>query len=336
MGAVCEAVIETGIRAAVGMITIEFPFGSCGTGPDDYLAKGQKARDKYGAGDDGLLSWTVSLHAPYTVSDSTMLKAKALSDRLDTKIHIHLHETQTEVDDSIAQKKDGTCHLSDQPCSPLANLKRLGLLNSKLIAVHMTALTDEEISWVGASGASVVHCPSSNLKLASGFCKVGQLVDAGANVAIGTDGASSNNTVDMIEEMHLAAILAKGVARDARVVPAHTALRMATLNGARALGLDHRIGSLEVGKEADMIHINFDEPRVWPRPSTTGVSFDPVTHIVYSGRSDMVSDVWVKGRRLVQNRQPLTIDMNMISTKAQAWGEKITGLMKEMRRSSAE
>lgn len=329
----CEAVVATGIRAAIGMIAIEFPFGSYGSGPDEYLQKGEAAKARF-AGEDRI-SWTVSLHAPYTVSDGTFEKAKALSDRLDVPVHIHLHETQNEVDDSKAQNREGTCHLSDQQTSPVENLRRMGLVNKRLVAVHMNAITDEEIKWLGDAEASVVHCPSSGLKLASGFCRVHDYASAGVNVAIGTDGASSNNTLDMMAEMKLAAILAKAVSKNATVVPARTALRMATLNGAKALGIDGVTGSLKVGKAADLIAVDFSCPAAWPAPSSAmSPGFDPVTHIVYSSSRDQVTDVWVQGRRLLEARRPLTIDVPAVRANADKWGAKITEVLRPAAASS--
>lgn len=200
-----------------------------------------------------------------------MKKGRDLSEKLGVPLRIHLHETAEEVEASnVGNKESKSCHMSDEKCSPLANMKRLGLVNERLVAVHMTALTDEEITWVGSAGASVVHCPVSNMKLARGFCPVNNLIKAGVNVAIGTDGASSNNSLDMMAEMKLAAVLARAVAKDARAVPAMTALRMATLNGARALGLGAKTGSLVKGKDADMIAVDFSGPATWPAPAVGG------------------------------------------------------------------
>jgi len=330
---ICDAVLRSGLRAAVGMIAIEFPFGTYGTGPDDYLAKGERMRERFAS--EPRLSWTVALHAPFTCSDDTLRKGGQLSERLGVPLHIHLHETEEECSASRAGDRDSkSCHLSDQQTTPLANLKRLGLLNDRLIAVHMNWLTDEEVGWCGAAGATVVHCPCSNLKLASGFCRVADLLAAGVNVAIGTDGASSNNTLDMMAEMKTAAILAKAVAKDAGVVPASTALRMATLNGAKALGLASVTGSLAVGKDADMIAVSFSGPATWPRPNAAPGTpgFDPVTHIVYSSTRDQVTDVWVQGRRLMQDRKVLTLSADGICESAQKWGSKIQAALQELRK----
>ena len=185
--AICGAVEKSGIRAAIGMIAIEFP-SMYGGGPDEYLAKGEKTKEQFAAQE--LISWTVSLHSPYTCSDETLAKGGALSEKHGVPLHIHLHETCAECADSVkGDRESKSCHLSDQKLTPLANLKRLGLVNRRLVAVHMNHLTDEEVGWCAEGGVSVVHCPSSGLKLASGFCRVADLLRAGVNVALGTDGA---------------------------------------------------------------------------------------------------------------------------------------------------
>jgi len=330
--AVCESVVKSGIRAAVGIIAIEFPFAGYGSGPDEYFAKGQQAREKYA--DEPRISWTVSLHAPYTCSDGTITKGRELSEKLEAPLHIHLHETSAEVEESKAGNKDSqSCHMSDEKSTPLANLKRLGAVNKRLVAVHMNYLTDAEVEMLAAEGASVVHCPSSGLKLASGFCRVADLEKAGVNVAIGTDGASSNNTLDMMAEMKLAAILAKAVAKDASAVPAQQAMRMATLNGAKALGLDSVTGSIAVGKDADMIAVDFDTPPTWPAPTVAPGEggFDPITHIVYSSTRDQVTNVWVKGRRLMRHGRVLSMDVDGVKKVAQKWGQKITEACAELK-----
>jgi len=289
-------------------MVIEFP-SKYGSGPEDYIAKGLASREAMK--DQALLGWTVAPHAPYTVTDATFERVKQVSEEHGLPVHVHLHETSVECDAS--EKLDTTalaCHKSEHKLRPFQNLDRIGLVNDKLIAVHMTCLTEEEIKVVAEKKVSIVHCPTSNLKLASGFCPVAKLVAQGVNVAIGTDGQSSNNTVDMMAEMKLAAILAKGASHDPKAVPAHEALRMATINGAKALHLADKIGSLEVGKQADVIAIRIDTIETTPVPvvadSTKG--FDPVTHVVYSSTRDQVTDVWVAGKRLLEARQLKTVD----------------------------
>jgi 5-methylthioadenosine/S-adenosylhomocysteine deaminase len=222
-----EAALEAGIRVSLGIIVIEFP-SAYGSDPDDYLAKGLALRDRWR--DHPMVSFCLAPHAPYTVSDATFGKIARLAGEVEVPVHIHLHETADEIARSLAE----------HGVRPLARLQRLGLLGPGLIAVHAVHLNDVEIALLAKHGASVAHCPSSNLKLASGFAPVARMAAAGINVAIGTDGSASNNRLDMFEEMRLAALLAKAVAGDAEAMPAHAALRAATLAGARALGMETR------------------------------------------------------------------------------------------------
>jgi 5-methylthioadenosine/S-adenosylhomocysteine deaminase len=219
----------------------------------------------------------------------------------------HVHETAFEVNDAAA--KTGQ--------RPLARLHKLGLLTPSLLAVHMTQLTDAEIGLVADNGVHVVHCPESNMKLASGYCPVHALQQAGANVALGTDGAASNNDLDMFGEMRSAALLAKNVAGDATALPAFQALQMATLNGARALGIAQQTGSLERGKSADIVAVNLAHLNTQP-------VYDPVSQLVYAAGNHQVSDVWVAGRQLLRNRALTTLDLASLLDKAEGWREKIT------------
>ena len=221
-------------------------------------------------------------------------------------MHTHLHETAHEITEAI--KTTGK--------RPLERLQNLDLVNPNLLAVHFTQATDEEITTLAESGASVVHCPESNLKLGSGFCQVSDLLDAGVNVALGTDGAASNNDLDMLGEMRSAALLAKGVRGDATALPAHTALRLATLNGAKALGLEGVTGSLKKGKTADMVAIDLDCVSTQP-------VYDPISQIVYAASRDQVTDVWVAGNQLLKNRTLTTLDEKAIINKARQWRDKI-------------
>jgi 5-methylthioadenosine/S-adenosylhomocysteine deaminase len=294
---------QAGMRAMLGMILFDFasPWGS---GPEEYLAKGLGLRDQHK--NDPLLGFVFAPHAPYTVSDPWLAKLRALADELDLAVHTHVHETAGEVADSL--DKHGK--------RPFARLSELGLVSPALIAAHMTQLNDEEIAEAANSGISVVHCPSSNLKLASGFCPVAKLLKAGVNVGLGTDGAASNNTLDMFAEMKTAALLAKGVSGDPTAVPASTALRMATLNGAKALGLDRDLGSLTPGKWADICAVDLDSPETQP-------VHDVISTLVYAAGREQVSDVWVAGRRLLQERTLPRTDMPALLKRAAAWRERI-------------
>ena len=300
---VAHVASQSGMRAAVGLIMIDFPT-AWASGPDEYLSKGLKVHDDYRH--DPLISTTFAPHAPYTVSDEPLKKLQMYAEELDMPLHIHLHETAHEVSDAVKQSGK----------RPLERIEALGLLTPHLIAVHMTQLTDGEIEQLATAGAHVVHCPESNLKLASGFCPLHKLHQAGVNVALGTDGAASNNDLDMFGEMRTAALLAKAVGEDASAIPAATALQMATLNGARALGLDKEIGSLTVGKAADVVAIDLSELESQPL-------YHPISQIVYATNRDKVSHVWVNGRHLLKERALTTLDENHILEKTRQWRDKI-------------
>lgn len=226
---------------------------------------------------------------------------------MDLPIHIHVHETAAEIEQSIKQYGK----------RPLERLNDLGLVSPNLMAVHFTQATDKEINLLAESGSHVVHCPESNLKLASGFCPVKKLMDAGVNVALGTDGAASNNDLSMIGEMHTASLLAKGVSQDATALSAMQTVRMATINGAKALGLEQETGSLETGKYADIIAVDFSSLELNP-------VYDPVANLVYSANREQVSDVWVAGRHLLKDRQLTTLDEQDLIRKSQLWNSKIS------------
>ncbi len=308
------------MRGMVAMVVLEFP-SRYASDADDYIAKGLAIRERWAAKTGpaaSRITFGFGPHAPYTVADSSFEKIRDAAAGLGCRVHIHLHETAGEVLASKTGGKEGTSkHLSDQLTSPLANLDRMGLLNDRLIAVHMTCLDDAEVKRLAESGAHVVHCPNSNMKLASGFCPVGKLLKAGINVAIGTDSASSNNALDMWSEMKLTAVLAKGVAGDATAVPAWQALRMATYNGARALGLEKVTGSLEIGKAADFIAVNLGG-RIETSPM-----FNVLSHLVYATDRSAVTDVWVGGQQLLAHRHLTTIDEAGVLSMLRAWGHKV-------------
>jgi len=294
-----------GIRSVVGLILIDFP-SAWASDANDYLRKAVEVHDAFR--NEPLVSTAFAPHAPYSVSDEPLSRMLTLDNELEIPIHMHVHETGDEVQQGL--KNHGV--------RPIERLQRLGLIGPSLVGVHMTQLADEEIADFAKGGAHVVHCPESNLKLASGFCPVQQLVDAGVNVALGTDSAASNNDLDMLGEMKTAALLGKGVAKDARALPSHRVLEMATINGARALGLADKIGSLETGKEADIISIDLGQLNTQPL-------FNPISQIVYSAGREQVSDVWVAGRRLLANGQLSNMDLQSIATSATRWHARITG-----------
>ena len=301
--AAAKAALAAGMRAAIGIIVIEFPSNYAGD-PDDYLNKGLTARDELLP--QTLLSFCMAPHAPYTVSDKSFHKLLTYAQQLDLPIHIHLQETQDEIKQSVAQYK----------IRPLERLHTLGLLGPGFIAVHAVHVTEQEIALLSNQSCNIAHCPTSNLKLASGFAPVASLLDHGINVGLGTDGAASNNRLDVFCEMRLAAVLAKAVSARADALPAHQALQMATLNGARALGLDSKIGSLVPGKAADIVAVDFSSLELWP-------CFDPVSDLVYAAGRDQVSHVWVNGKLLLDNRQLTILDPEEIAVKTRYWREKI-------------
>ncbi|HHJ34792.1 MAG TPA: TRZ/ATZ family hydrolase [Gammaproteobacteria bacterium] len=283
---------DIGIRASVGLILIDFPTVWANSS-EEYIDKGLAVFDHYKGHD--LIRTTFAPHAPYTVSDEPLKHICTLANELELNIHMHIHETASEV--SQAEKNDGQ--------RPLERLNKLGLLTPSLQAVHMTQLLEDEIALMATSGSHVIHCPESNMKLASGICPVKPLLDAGINVALGTDSSSSNNDLDMFGEMRSAAMLAKISTMDATAVPAEQVLQMATINGAKALGLNEVTGSIEIGKSADIIAVDFDMIETLP-------VYDPVSHLVYSSSRDHVTDVWVAGRQLLTDRVLTTIDENTL------------------------
>ena len=298
-----EAAIHSGMRVAIGMIVIDFPTAYA-SDADDYLAKGLKLRDQYHQ--HPLLSFCFAPHAPYTVSDKTFSSILTYAEQLNTPIHTHLHETHDEI--RISLETNGV--------RPIERLHQLGLLSPNLIAVHTVHLTDYEIKLLHQYGCSVAHCPSSNMKLACGFAPIPALLNQGMNVGLGTDGAASNNRLDMFEEMRQAALLAKATSGQADALPAHQALRMATLNGANALGLGEITGSLAVGKAADITAINFSDLNLTP-------CYDPVSHLVYTASREQVSHVWVNGRMLLHDKQLTTLNPFELQYRTAYWQERI-------------
>ncbi|MEE9570727.1 MAG: TRZ/ATZ family hydrolase [Gammaproteobacteria bacterium] len=300
---VADVAVETGIRAAVGMIAIDFPSPWAAT-PDEYISKGLAVHDTYRA--HPLVSTFFAPHAPYSVSDETLRRIRQLADELEVPVQTHVHETAREVEDAVSQSGQ----------RPLQRLEELGLLNSGLIAVHATQLLDSEIESLALAGSSVVHCPRSNLKLASGACPVAELLAAGVNTALGTDGAASNNRLDLWAEMEMAALFGKHVAANAAAVPAPAALKMATINGARALGLADEIGSLVAGKLADMICVELTEAAVRP-------VLDPLSQLVYCAGREQVSDVWVGGEHLLAGGSLTRMEPATILERADQWGKRV-------------
>ena len=298
-----EVAREAGIRAVLGLIVLEAPT-AWARDPGSYLSRGLEVHEAFRH--DRLVHTAFAPHAPYTVGDEAFERVRQLSGELDVPVHLHLHETAREVEDAVRETGE----------RPFARLSRLGLVNPRLAAVHMTDLLPGEIEELADRGASVVHCPESNLKLASGVCPAPRLAAAGVNVALGTDGAASNNDLDMLGEMRTAALLGKLGERDATASPAGQVLRMATLGGARSLGLGDRIGSLELGKSADVAAIDLRGPDTQP-------VYNPVSQIVYAAARSHVSDVWVAGRRVVRNGKVETLDVEDTVRESRKWQARI-------------
>ncbi len=293
-----------GFRARVGLPVIDFPT-AWASSDDEYFDKAGEVHDQWR--DDALIATAFAPHAPYTVNDANFERVRMLSDQLDVPVHLHLHETAQEVEQSL--EKYGQ--------RPIARLDRLGLVNDRLIAIHMTQLTEAEIHLCAERGVSVVHCPESNLKLASGFCPACALERAGVTLAVGTDGCASNNDLDMFSETRTAALLAKAVAQDAAALDAFSALRAATLGGAKAIGFDDRIGSIEPGKEADLVCVDLSALETQPLHHV-------VSQLIYATGRQQVSDVWIAGRPKLQQR--VLVDIDGVIANARQWRERIAGI----------
>ncbi len=298
---------KAGMRANLGLIVLEFP-SSYASDADDYLQKGFAAYDSWRG--DALISTSIAPHAPYTVTNQTFESVITYAEQLGLGIHTHLHETQDEIAQSEAQY--GT--------RPIQRLLALGLLGPNLVAAHGVHLLPSEIEMLSEYGCHIAHCPTSNLKLASGVAPVAQLLARGVNIGLGSDGAASNNRLDIFSEMRLAALLAKGLSGDAAVLPAHQALEMATLNAAKALGLDDKIGSIEVGKMADLTAVKLSDLETTP-------CYDPISHLVYTCGREHVTHTWVAGELrysdgLYANIEPLELKEIINTWQPKLWKHK--------------
>jgi 5-methylthioadenosine/S-adenosylhomocysteine deaminase len=293
---VAQALRRVGLRASVGIATIELP-SRYATSADDYLRKGLAARDALKG--DPLITFTLAPHAPYTVSDTVLERIATLAEELDLPVHMHVHETAAEIEQS----------LREHSCRPLERLERLGLVSERLIAVHATQLLETEIELLAQRGASVAHCPASNCKLASGVAPIARMLDMGICVAIGTDGSASNNRLDLLREMTLAALLAKANSGNASAMPSWQALECATLGGARALGLDTRIGTIEIGKEADLTAIDLSTIESQP-------CYEVISQIVHCAGREQVTHVWVAGDCLLSDRAIVNVNRPDVAGEA--------------------
>lgn len=302
--ATARAALRAGMRAMLGVIALEFPSAYA---PDagTYLQKGLAVRDAYLG--EPLLGFTLAPHAPYTVGDEALRRVAVLAEELDLPIHIHVHETAGEVEEGRA--KHGV--------RPFERLRRLGLVGPRMIAVHAVHLDDLELDSMAREGVSVAHCPSSNLKLASGIAPLAGMRSRGIRVGLGTDGAASNNRLDLMTEMRTAALLAKALSGDASRIPAAEALEMATIEGARALGLEAEIGSIEAGKAADLAALELSSLEALP-------CFDPVSHLAYVLGREHVSHVWVAGVPRLTERRLESLDEDDLRARASWWRKKMS------------
>lgn len=301
--ATAVAVNQAGMRANLGLLVLEFP-SAYASDADDYLQKGFAAHDSWR--NNPLLSTSIAPHAPYTVSNKTFESILTYAEQLSLSIHTHLHETLDEISQSEAQ----------YGLRPLQRLAEFGLLGPNLVAAHCVHLLPHEIDLLAEYGCHVAHCPNSNLKLASGIAPLTQLLAKGVNVGLGTDGVASNNRLDIFAEMRLSALLAKGVSGDATVVPAQQALAMATINAAKALGLEHKIGSIEVGKLADLAAVKLSD-------IATAPYYDPISHLVYACGREHVTHTWVAGELRYSNGVYANIEPNELKEIINTWQPKL-------------
>ena len=302
--AAADAARKLGMRAVLGIVVVEFPT-SYAADADDYLARGLAVRDALSA--DPLLSFCLAPHAPYTVTDKTFENIATLAAQLELPVHVHLHETRHEIEESLKQ----------HGVRPIERLRRLGLLGPQLIAVHAVHLEAGEIDLLAHEGCHLAHCPTSNLKLGSGIAPMSAIQLRGLNFGLGTDGAASNNRLDLFQEMRHAALLAKGASQNAEALDAHAALQAATLGGARALGMEGRIGSLLPGKAADLCAVRLDEWMIQP-------CFDPASHLVYVAGREQVTHTWVEGKLVMSNAVPLQIDISELLDITGLWHTRLT------------
>jgi 5-methylthioadenosine/S-adenosylhomocysteine deaminase len=295
---------QAGMRANLGLVVLDFPTNYANDA-DDYLQKGFIAHDTWR--NNPLITSSIAPHAPYTVSNQTFKTIVTYAEQLGLGVHMHLHETRDEISQSEAK----------YGLRPMQRLAEFGLLGPNFVAAHCVHLLSNEIDMLAEFGCHVAHCPSSNLKLASGLAPLAQLIANGVNVGLGTDGAASNNRLDIFTEMRLAALLAKGVNEDATVIPAHQALEMATINAAKALGLDHNIGSIEVGKLADLTAVRLSDLNTSP-------CYDPISHLVYACGREQVSHTWVAGELRYCDGIYANIELNELKEIINTWQPKLS------------
>ena len=294
---VAGVVDECGLRAIVTPVAIDFP-GPGHEGWDDSFASAVRFARRW-KNRHRRITPGIAPHAPYTVAPEHLVEAFDAAQRLQVPIHIHLAETLTEVDDILERYGN----------RPVNHMDATGVLEPRLIAAHMVWPDDLEIALLAERGIGVVHNPVSNMKLASGLSPVPQMLDAGVKLGLGSDGAASNNDLDMWEEINLASLIHKGATLDPTIMPAETVLRMATLGGAEAISLDDEIGALTVGRRADLIQLRFDGPHLTPM-------YNVISHLVYAADFSDVVTVIVDGNVLMSESEVLTVDGDAVRSKA--------------------
>jgi 5-methylthioadenosine/S-adenosylhomocysteine deaminase len=299
-----RAALKSGMRASVSGAILEFatPYAA---DAEAYLARATASREEFLG--EARLKLMLAPHAPYSVSDKTIQRIMTIASEMEVQIMMHIHETSVEVAD--AAKQHGI--------RPIERLHRLGMLSPSLIAVHCVHLNPAEIELFARMGVHVAHCPVSNLKLGSGVAPIKAMLDAGINVGVGTDGCASNNRLDMLAETRVASLLQKGITGNAAALPAHMALEMATLNGARALGWDNEIGSLVPNKSADMVAIDFSDIECQP-------CYDPVSHVFHAAGREQVTHSWVAGELIMDNRVLTKLDVAEIKSKSKMWQQRFS------------
>jgi 5-methylthioadenosine/S-adenosylhomocysteine deaminase len=301
--ATAEAVKELGVRSNIGLVVLDFPTNYA-TDPEDYLLKGFEFRDKWR--NEELITTSIAPHAPYSVSDEAFTLINTYSEELSINIHTHLHETQWEIEDSI--EKYGI--------TPVQRLNNLGIIGPSLMAVHCVHLNDQDMATLAKNKVSIVHNPSSNMKLGSGISDIAKMLKQNLNISLGTDSSASNNRIDIMEEMRLAALLIKGSTKSPESFSANEAIKMATINGAKALGLESIIGSIEKNKKADLVAIDLNSIENQP-------IYNPLTTLVYSSSRSDVSYVWIDGEIKLKDKKLVKIDEERIIQLAKKWQRKL-------------
>ena len=301
--AASRAIKQSGMRANIGLFVMDYPSNYANDG-EDYLMKGLEARD--GWRDEALITSSLAPHAPYSVSDKTLSQVLTYANQLNLTMHMHVHETEDEIQESLKQYQ----------LRPIERLNRLGILSPQFMAVHSVYLNEEDLTTLSKESASVIHCPVSNLKLGSGMADISTLQKHGINICIGTDGSASNNKQDLLHDMQLASLLAKGLTKNPATLNAKTSLEMMTINAAKALGLDDRIGSIEKGKYADLTVFNMDHVSTLPM-------YDPMSHLIYAASREEVSHVWVNGILQYEEGHFASMDIQACKDIALRWQLKL-------------